>query len=230
MGPIMSSRPLVRYTAALTNVVCNGDSLTSGQGASSSAMAYPKQMQLLSPINNQLVVTNTGIGGTNANTWINDHSAIDAAYVAGKVNVLTIDLGTNGVGFTNQSGIDEAVRIGTLCAALLAVHPDWKIGVCTTIPRGIGATQADRNSFNSALESLNAYLKANYKAMGAKILIDMRDPGSPFAFTDYLPETFNSTGLWASGESDTDRTHLNDSGYAAKAAIVAAAIRRMPLR
>lgn len=220
-----------QYVSAKTNLVFVGDSLTYGTGASNQATtSYPAQLQTMSSINNGLVINNQGVPGSNSATALANPTAVDNSYVSGLVNIMVIAYGTNGVrGDDPSSGAAEGARLGLLIAHYLSVHPDWKIAVCTTIPRGIGATQSDRDAFNVSLNNLDNYIRANWRAYGAKMLVETRPKGGIFDFQDYLPATFINTNMYLTTEPITDQTHLNDFGYF-QMAQVRTAIRRLPVR
>ncbi|WP_409266818.1 SGNH/GDSL hydrolase family protein [Massilia sp. BHUDP2] len=229
IGPILGGVPKIRYTSDATNVVFDGNSLVFGQG-SSGGQSMPAQLAALAPIGGRLSITNLGISGQNLGQMRSNASDVDGAWVDGKRNVLLVWEGTNALnygGTVNNAYNDTAAY----CAERLALHP-WLIVLLTTIPRqNQGATQADTDAYNAKLTDYNTRIKSGYKAMGAKAVIDVRQEGSPFAFANYLPATFDAPGvgsLWAS--EGAMRVHLNNAGYGVVAQMVADGLKRLPAR
>lgn len=232
MGPILGGLPRLKYSDATANIVCDGNSLVSGQGGT----PWPTQIRSLAPLNGVVNVTNVGQPGQTTRqmngldssyTGVGD---VDGAWVAGKTNVLILWEGTNSICNTGETGAQAASDMVDYITARQATHK-WMVVLLTCIPRQAGSAAATLDQ-NARLDAYNAILAGTYRQMGARILVDVRGSGSPFAFADYSDATFaaaGSSGYWASGE-DGGHIHLSTAGYAYIATIVAAALKRLPAR
>lgn len=112
-----------------------------------------------------------------------------------------------------------------------AVHP-WKVVLLTCLPRQTSAGQQQTTDLNAALDAYNVILRNTYRAMGARMLVDIRAANSPFNLADYQMATFEAAyagGLWNAGETG-NHVHLNGTGYFQVAQMVAAALKRLPAR
>jgi lysophospholipase L1-like esterase len=226
-GPILSGSPFQRYSAATVNVVCDGNSLTQGVGALSSP--YPSQLGAMDPLKGLVNVTNLGVSGQTTGQMTSAATDVDGAWVSGKTNILIAWEGTNSITGGQRTAAQAAQEMTDYIAARQAVQP-WIVVLMTCLPRQAG-TEAASATLNATLDAYNALLKANYKTMGARAIVDVRQAGGPFAFADYLDATFTAaaaTGLWASGESP--HVHLSGAGYFKVAQMVAAVLKRLPRR
>jgi lysophospholipase L1-like esterase len=230
MGPILGGLARMRFSSAGSNVVVDGNSLVYGQG-STGGNNMPAQLAAMSPLSGNVAVTNLGISGQNLSQMRTNCADVDAAYVAGKQNVLVVWEGTNSLNYGGS--VAQAYSDTSLyCAERLALNP-WIIVLMTTLPRyNQGATQSATDDYNAKLASYNAQILAGYKSMRAKAIVDVRQTGSPFAFSDYQFATFDqpaTSGLWAAGET-LQRIHLSNAGYGVIAQMVANVLKRLPRR
>lgn len=233
--PMLSQSARVRIDAN-TIMVIDGNSLVAGVGASGATKYMSAQLQAMAPISNVVTITNKGVGGQTIDNMITAGFNIDALYVAGKKNILLAWEGTNQIISNNITGAAAGVKMGNYVAARLAANAGWKIVLIGTIPRqSVGAyTQnvGGVNGANAELIAYDNYLRDNWRAMGAKEFITLRNAGSIFVLPDYTSGSFENPpyiNYEAAGES-TAHIHLNDLGYNAVAQIVAAALRRLPSR
>jgi lysophospholipase L1-like esterase len=210
------------------NVVCDGNSLTAGNGGGGNP--YPSLLASMSPLNGKSTVTNTGVSG-NTTQQMTAAARPDPYWVAGKTNILVVWEGTNSIAPAggNVTPQQAATDMQNYISARLALHP-WLVVLVNCLPRQ-ESSQSASFTLNNKLNTYNTLLAANYKTWGAKVLVDVRQAGSPFAFTDYTDAAFTTafnTGLWAS--SDTPHIHLSGYGYNKIAQMVAAGLKQLPIR
>jgi hypothetical protein len=170
-----------------------------------------------------IVVTNLGINGQ---TWRQmngldggSSSDVDGAFDATKVNILIAWEWTNAICNTHRT-VAQVVQDATdYVAARRAANPWAKIFTGTALPRMNSSTdQTLVDSDNALLDQCNAYLLANFKAMGFDGVFDVRQSGSYYAMSNYLIQTFNDMATatntyWASNDSTGQHIHQNSNGY-----------------
>lgn len=232
MGPILGGTPFIRYGSGV-KICCDGNSLTESHG---SGTPYPTQLAALAPLNGLVTVVNTGISGQTTQNMIDSAADVEAAYDATKTNILVCMEGTNSI-YNGRTAAQAASDMGNYIAARLAAQPARKIILLTCTPRQLGVSDADNAVQNAIIDAYNVILRSNYLAYGAKLLVDLRQPGSPWSaanFPDYTTATFNASaagGWWAAAEVGTGGlTHFSTTGYGAMAQMVATALRRLPRR
>lgn len=229
MRPAILSKSSVNFSAN-TNVVWHGNSLVAGNGASG-GQTLPVQVAARAPMAGSGAATsNFGVNGQNLDGMLSTApGTVDAAWVSGKTNVLIMWEVTNSVFGTLKTASQTQTLITNYVAARKAAHP-WSVLYLTTIPRCAGGNvtdQTSRDNLNGIMTTVDAYVRANYKSMGIDAVCDVRQAGSPFAFTDYLPATFDAIqSLWSEGSGA--QIHLNNAGYGVVAGYVASALRRLP--
>jgi lysophospholipase L1-like esterase len=224
----------LRYASGQAIVVCDGNSLTKGDFATSAAQSYPSVLATLPPIStNGTPVTNLGVSGQTAAQMLSSRVDVTAAYNAGKVCVLVAWELVNSIynGRTPQQAVDDLL----LYVSTVKSENPWHVAVCTQPPSYVNKlsdagvlNQTTVDAMNADLNSANTKLRAQW-AGTANRLIDMRYAGGPFDLANYTATTFDNTGLYHQ-EASGWRIHFNDSGYAAIAAIVANSLRQMPAR
>lgn len=225
IGPILGGLVPQKYTPTGIKMICDGNSLVHGYG-STTGNDFPSQLGRLAPINSQFNVANTGANGINIQTMRNNGPTnIDANYNAGKTNILFAWEGTN-TAWQNASltGTEIAQQMEAYCQERLDAHSDWKIILLTTLPRfnTDGAYGADLAAGNATLIEYNDYLKANYRSMGAKMVVDVRAAGI-FTYTGTAMPAAMQPYMY-------DLIHCNDDGYGLIAKYCADALRRLPAR
>lgn len=231
MNPALLGAAIVRYLPSTTNVVLDGNSLVAGTGSSVPAYNLAGQVASLPPISGQLSITNLGIGGQTTrqmNGMDGGSSAdVDAAWVSGKTNVLLVWEGTNSIYGGGRTASQAYQDMADYCAARLALNP-WLIVIINTLPRQIGNPVAE-DAMNAKLVDYNAQLAAGYRSMGARAVVDVRQAGSPFAFTNYSQASYDATvDYWKNPEYI--KVHLSDTGYSVIAGYVASQLKRLRLR
>lgn len=221
MGPILGGVPIIRYSAAGSNIVFDGNSLVEATHVPAGKGIVP-QLMPLPPLNSQVSITNIGKNGQTINDMRARGSAYaDASYVAGKKNILIAWEATNSICNTGFTGAVAGAQMEAYCAERLAAHPDWVIVLMTTIPRFATGAYAVPTG-NAELNSYDAYIKENFKRMGAKKIIDVRASG-----------IFTYTGPTVSAEMAPymlEEIHYNAAGGALLAQYVADGIKRLPAR
>lgn len=241
MGFMMGGLPKIGLNPATVNLVCAGNSLTVGNGGNGVNGDYPAQMSLFTGMHG-IVALNAGASGARtADMIVNRPTAIDARWDNTKAfNILGLWEGTNSIadGASAATAVTDMTTLISNCqtAAMSAHGKKWVIYLMTCIPRQASTNQAATDSLNTRLDAYNDLIRANYKTMGAKKLVDVRLAGSPFNPPSYTWATFESWatagGLFSAGEiSSHSTTHLNDAGYLAIAHMVFdQAVSKMPVR
>lgn len=256
----MGGKPLLKYSAAKTNVVFDGNSIVAGANASSSAFYINALVRLLAPINSQFTCPNLGVGGQTINnmrglsevnmgapnpgggdTPSSSTADIDNSWVSGKTNVMVLWEATNSIYGAGWTGLQAAAQMASLISERQATHP-WKYLIVTTLPRWAEPYGRTNVQANNELRAFDAYVKANYKAMGAHAVADVRAGASAFnipttSLTDFeTPELWGTNGvggMWSlldnTNNADTTKhTHLQDAGFQYIARYIAAALGRIP--
>jgi hypothetical protein len=218
MGPIMGGVARFKFDPATVAITFDGNSLVDQNYSDLAA-----QLQALPPLNGQFTIANKGISGQTIANMAGSAGDVDAAWVAGKTNVLLLWEITNSIFVEGKTGLQACAELSSYIAARKAVHP-WIVVLMTCIPRGdfFGSGTWDATTGEVQLQSANTYLRNNYKAMGARALVEMRQ--GPFAFTDSANGANFPPSLW------TDRTHPNSAGKAYCAQYIADVLKRLPAR
>ncbi len=229
MLALMSGVAKLRYSSAV-KIVCDGNSLTHSYNTGT---PYPQQLAALAPLSAAVTVVNRGISGQSTSQMTSDATDVEGHYDAAKTNLLVVLEGTNSLQSNSAAVAAEHMRL--YIAARLAAQPTRMILLITCPPRQlVSSTEAADITFNTTkIDAYNEILRANWRAWGVKVLVDIRVPGSPFNLPGYTRADFNASqatdGIWAAAEVNA-YTHLSTAGYAALAAMVAAGLRRMPAR
>ena len=207
------------------NIVCDGNSLTYGIGGT----AYPSQLAGKSPLTGGETITNVGVNGQTTADMTSTHSDVDAAWDAGKTNILVAWEGTNSIANIGRTAAQAKSDLEAYITAVSAVHP-WIVIIGTTISCQTHDGESQTIALNAVIDDYNTLLRANYRAMGATALFEVRYPGNPFTPADYTNASFETmattTGVWADGETG-GHVHLNTAGYLIIANLVAATLRRV---
>lgn len=232
MGPILGGVARMKYDSGV-KICCDGNSLTESYG---SGTPYPTQLAALAPLNGAVSVSNTGISGQHTFQMTANASDVEATYDATKRNILIAWEGLNSIESGGLSARAAADDMHTYITARLAAHPDRQIILLTCPPREIGDEAADI-ALNTRIDAYNVILRNEYRSWGVKVLVDIRQPGSPWSvanFPDYTQATFAvsaAAGWWRSAEIATHMLcHYSTQGYGAIAAMVAAGLRKLPRR
>lgn len=223
-GPIMGCGPKAVFTTAAAVVAIDGNSII----ADGSIAGY---MRDLPPISGGLVVSHTGIGGQTIRDMINSPSDINAMYSPTKECFLIVFEGTNSIFNEGRTGVEAAADLAEYIAArqawVTANYPAgklWRVVPTTAIPRGsfLGSTW-DAVTGETQLQAYNAYIRANFAAMGAERFVECRRTGGPFDFTDSTNPANFPGALW------DDMTHPSDAGQLILAGYINDVLKRMPL-
>lgn len=228
MNPALIGAPRLRFNPQTVNVHCDGNSLTAGIGNPSAP--YPSMLACMDPLRGVITPTNTGVSG-NTTQQMTAAARPDPYWVAGKTNILIAWEGTNSLLPTggNRTPQQAVADMQTYIAARLAVHP-WLVVLVNCLPRQ-QSSEAASITMNANINAYNALLAAKYRSMGARVLVDLQQTGSPFAMQSYTDQAFSdafATGLWAPTESP--HVHLSGYGYAKVAKMIADGLKRLPIR
>lgn len=232
----LSGRPRLKLSSSV-NIVCDGDSLTAGVGG------YPWPTGLKSRAGfGVTTVTNVAQSGQ---TWLQMNGGggttedVDGAWATGKTNVLAPWAGTNDLalaGRTAQQTYQLAVDYITARQSIaMSRHgAKWIVLAGTLLPRQVSSSEADTVALNHVIDAYNALVLANYRAMGAGGVFDVRKAGSPFNVPDYTYASFAgalASGYWSNGDPANALTHLSSTGYDALLnQMITAAFARLPAR
>jgi hypothetical protein len=172
--------------------------------------------------NKGVTLNNLGISGQ---TWrkmdgLDGYSSadVDGAFVPGAFNILWAWEGTNSIA-GGASGMQAVSDATTYIAHRRAANP-WNKIIGGTVPPRMDSSsdQTLVSNVNAQIDIYNAYLLANYKAMGFDAVFDVRQAGSPFNLPNYLLDTFNTNAAatatspyWAS-DSNGIHVHLSNIG------------------
>jgi lysophospholipase L1-like esterase len=177
-------------------VFCDGNSLTAGQGATSTNLNYVGRMQ--SNLGGGWLVVNCGVGAQTTTAMINDASGeIDSrmSFLSDKKIVCAWEIGNElYYGVNRDTAYNNFLAY---CNARRAVG--WKVVVGTITPRTIAAVPAN---FETDRLYVNNLLRTNY-----------------LSFADALADVGSDATIGQTGQSDnttyyTDKVHFTDAGYA----------------
>ena len=227
------------------NLVFDGNSYYQNGGASNpSVNALPLLVRNAAPVSNGMSsYSNLGVSGQ---TWRNMDGLdggvstdVDGAFVTGKINVLVIAETRNQI---CNAAYTPAQCIAAATAYIndrLAAHPSWVILLGLTFPRGqaagYGSDQTSINTFNSYLQQVDDYHRANYRAFGVRRIIDYRRPilpngkPNPFLLQDYSVGSLATINKY-SNEYPNGFVHPNDAGNLILQSIYSDALRQVPVR
>jgi hypothetical protein len=191
-------------------LVCDGDSLTTGYGATNNR-SYPAQLWGLLGRNWQ--VYNAAVAGQQTDAMITDGAAeIDPLYSASYYsNILVCWSGVLDL-YYGQTPAQAWERINTYCAARQAAG--FQVVVCTCLPSGF-IDEADRSA-------LNALIRAGWYTCADALADIAADTRIGDAGDNLDPAYYNN--------SDGNATHMMPAGYAAVAGIVEAEIDELARR
>ena len=227
IGPILGGIAPVVYKTANTVMVFDGNSLVFGVGATG-GLTLPVQQAALAPISGNLAITNTAVSGqTIANMSTRGVTFVDPVFAAAgsKSKVLALWEGTNSIcNSPVRTGLEAIADMISYIADRRAANPGVKIVLLTTIPRYFMNGTTVQNG-NAELLIYNNYILANYRAMGADAVVDVRT-NPVFVY----PPGATTMPSYMTPYSSDGHTHLNNAGYALIAAMVASALRRLPKR
>lgn len=224
-------RPRVRYNGNV-NLVFDGNSLMWGSSlGSSSPNNLPNRIANMAPVlNSGASVYNSAFS---SGQWTGgpypmgggDYGGgqTDARWIAGKTNILICWETTNQVYLgSGTSAAANAAAMKTYLDARRALHP-WIMVYISTIPREkIEGNIASRADGNAQLVAADQHVRDNMASLGVDHYVDLRQAGSPFAFTGYTTGDFDAcASLWQADETVGNRVHLSAAGYAVVADYVA---------
>ncbi len=186
MGPLMGGVPVIRYTTSSAVIVFDGNSLV--LGASGATDPMPAQVFRSAPVNSTSACTNSGTNGARTNEMITQAAAqIDPLFNAAKNNILVVWEGRNSIYNGGRTPAAAWVEIQDYVAARLALHPEWKIVLMTVLPqRASTDTDASAAATWATFQQFNDLMRAGWRATGAKALVDVVAPGSPFLLSCFF--------------------------------------------
>ena len=207
-----ATTPVTAAANVINNIAWHGDSLTAGQGGTGQGTASATRLAtVLTALGPTWQGANFGNPGHTLVQMLSEvATAVSPAFNPGKAaNVLVVQGGHNDL----YQGADAATvinRIRSYLAAVLAAHP-WQV-IWSTAPPGGQPTYSP--GFNGARSTVNAWMRANWQALGISALSDfaldsrMGVPGCEY------------NGAYYNG----DHIHPTDAGYAVWGSYDAAAV------
>lgn len=244
--------PTLKAMSGAIKVICHGNSITFGTGASTTAKAYPPVMAGLPPLSGSITVVNSGVAGQSIGTPDISvpstmrgtlASAVTANLSATAINILVVNEFFNELR-VNGLNADAAVQqLWTYCsearAAADSSGKNLQIVICTTTPGGndpSGSGQSWVDARAAAIMAANLKLRNGYR-QHANYLCDIAG-FAPFLeiFENgiFTPAVFaaatdsKGNALWhrSDGVAD-DYTHFGNFGYELLAQIVSRTMRRL---
>lgn len=219
MGPLMGGSNRATFNAAQYAMTVDGNSISD-----KAVSDLWQQVNARAPISSKFVITNKAINGQSVQQMIAAPADVDNSFVPGKINYLVVFEITNNVYNDGRTGLQTCDDLIAYIAARKALNP-WRVILMTGLPRGslFGSTW-NVVTGEAEMQAANAYIRANYQAMGAVALVEARRPGGPFDFTDCANAANFPAALW------TDRTHPNSAGKAILAGYICDVLARLPAR
>lgn len=214
---VLNSNQMSYNAATILNYaatyVFDGDSLTTGSGASDYSYSYPGQ--IARSTTTQMMMWNDAVPGTTLNQFDSTAAA------ANGIDLITYDTqpvhlivwgGTNDIN-GGDSGATAYTDLKTYVANRAATGKYSTITVLTCIQRGSGGLETAINDYNALIRT-GIQPGGDLLAAGATRIVDV----AALPQFDTAADTANATYY------DADRIHLKDAGYALIAAQVKAAL------
>lgn len=216
MLPLVLSGPSRLQFNSNVHLVADGNSLfelVGSNGPSSTQNRVPERTLQAYPLaGSGVTLSNVAIGGQ---TWLamaSNRADVSSAYQSGKKNILLLWEDTNSI----YSGGRSPAQVIEDKAAYVAAERsarNWHAVLClTTIPREPATSQSQRDTRNAALEEVDDLTWRQFRQMGIDRLVDVRRPGSPFRFANYLPASFDAVQAYFGETSQNTRVHINNAG------------------
>jgi lysophospholipase L1-like esterase len=212
-SPVTVTSNEISLTTRTSQIVCDGDSITAGDGLSA-GNKYPEQLQAI--LGNAWQVDNVGVSGQTLDNMQTTRTDVDSLYSGSNAyNVNVCFGGTNDIYF-NASAATTETRVQAYCAASRSTG--FKVVVCTLLPRGdfpgTSTLPADAETNHETRRlAFNTWLRANWST-----------------FADALCDLAADARLGDDGDEDDttyyqgDKVHPNSVGAAKIAERVAAAV------
>lgn len=131
-------------------IAFEGDSITdpnTGRIVGTQMYPYLSATHFVTPITYTIFATN----GAQISNLVSRESTVNASFVAGKTNILSVFAGTNDLALGGRTPAQVIADTKSYCLAMKAVHP-WKIVVYAMLPRdNFGTTQAAFNPLRAAV-------------------------------------------------------------------------------
>lgn len=204
-GLILGGVPRASWAADKFALTVDGNSIVDpGNGSTLTA-----KIKAASPIadNPGFVFTDCAISGQTFQGMASGSTDVLNAYQVGKTNFLLIWEISNTIrnGANAQSCIDDMLYcIETHQKNLRTRYPNerpWVVLAATCLPAS--ATTHDQEN---ELKAVNAYLRANYRSMGIRAIVEVRQPGSVFDVQDVTDSSkfgWTKDGLHPTAAADT---------------------------
>jgi lysophospholipase L1-like esterase len=191
-------------TATDTLVLCDGDSLTFGTGATDS---YPTQLQDI--LGDDYDVNNQGVGGQTLTQMEADGAAdLDPRVVSSRTCILCAWGGTNDIFLGDSAAVAYADYV-TYCTNRRAAG--WTVIAFTITPRSDAGVPG---TFEASRQTFNTNVRSHWHEY-ADVVVDLAGHTTIGDSGDEANATYYSTDL----------VHMTDAGYTIVANLVANAIR-----
>lgn len=235
-------RGAVEFAPDKVSIVVDGNSLIHGLATVTPPNTYSATVPGRLAVNarlNGVAVQSIGVNGqTTAQMTSRVSAYVTPKWVEGKTNILVVWEATNSIfGPSARTGAQAFADMQAYCSSVLSAHP-WRIVILTTLPRmKTILSQGQVDTLNAELVAFDALVRANFKAIGAAAVCDVRAPGSPFILGDYTDSAvtgFNNPvalSFWNdNGNDGPQHVHLNNAGYSLIADWIASTLRRVTKR
>jgi len=236
IGEFSGLTQYVQWVSTAVALTMDGNSLVYGYRNPGPGVTVAQNLisDVASPLyGSGMTVTNSGTSG---NTWVMMTGGVPN-YTANRINVCVAWEGTNSI-CAGRTGLEAATDAVTYIATLKAANPLWRVVLMTCLPRQGGfAAWGSIAGLNAQIDAYNAHLRANYKAMGACALCDVRPAGGVFDMGgDYSIASFDACDtraggtVWLEASGGSGRIHMTDFGDTKIAALLEPVLAFVTLR
>ena len=205
-APALFNTTAIDY--ASLNVVCVGDSLTSGDGAST-GNTYPQQLAALKSFAN---VRNQGIAGLQVTQLSSGAATVDGFLNTYKNNICVVWCGTNDLANNLAAGISSTTYTTLVAYCQARRTAGWKVVVADLIARNVVSNQT---LFNTERANYNSLIAANWASFANAFV--------PLSARAELTNASNTTYF------QNDGIHLRDLSYGYVAAEMLLGLQRLSL-
>lgn len=237
--------PAFQFSPSNFQVICPGNSLVFGEGASAGAHAWPQVMSTLPPLStNSVTAINVGVSGSAISSVNSGNNMlarifddIGARLVADKTTFIvplefTNELGLNG-GDDTAAFAQWLTYFSEIVSGAADLGCPVKTITVTVPPAYIPSVYPDLTSlaYNQAVGRVNARMRTDWPTFADGIFDLARLPmfASLIAAGTFTQAEFAATGLWARSDGVTeDDVHFGNAAYAVIAQGAADALKRMP--
>lgn len=226
MRPWLTGVATLRYSSAV-NIVWDGNSIQAGTGLGVGEVTASRVMALAPIAGSGATSSNVAVAGQTIRQMngldLGSAADVTSAFASGKKNILVIWEWRNSTwGNANSAARTAAQSLQDMrdyIAARRSAQAWHAVVMLTSLPSSGTTAQAD------TIDEINSYIRQYYRDMGADLLVDVQQSGSPFSFRGDVPLNFQLTQQY--WQETSTWTHLSAAGHAVIAPMVSAAMRRI---